>query len=133
MRLLFASALGLLLAAPARATKPCGPDSWYAKPDRPAAEWAAQSSWIAVARVTSREEHTVPFENCYLKDRSGCAMDDRSIVVVSVKRWEKGGPLKIKRLGKSYCGPTAPAKAGGTYRFYGVGPDAYIYYEKVAR
>lgn len=125
-------ALMLVMAAPSFATKPCSPDSWFSKPQRPASEWEAQARWVAVAKVIARQEKVVPFANCYVEDRSQCAMDDQSTVTVKVVRWEKGGPLKIKRLGKSYCGPTAPKEVGVKYRFYGLEPDSYIYFEKVA-
>ncbi|MBI4346344.1 MAG: hypothetical protein HY553_05790 [Elusimicrobia bacterium] len=128
-----ALALAALLAAPAGATKPCSPDTWVARPDRPAAEWARLARWVAVARVTARRESVVPYANCYLKDKSGCVQDDQSTVTLKVKRWEKGGPLALKSLGKQYCAPPAPNEVGGLYRFYGVSPEGWIYFEKVRR
>lgn len=122
----------LLLAAPAHATKPCGPDTWYGSQNGPAPDWKKLSQWILLARVSARKENIVPAVNCYLKDKSGCATEDKSTVKLKTVMWEKGGPAKSKWFGPAYCAPAAPKETGKLFRFYGVG-DAFLYYEKVSR
>lgn len=132
MRTSLAISLSLILIAPALATKPCSPDSWFADQQRPSAEWAKLAKWVAVAKVKKRKEIVEPYVNCYAQDRSTCAMEDRSIITVKVLRFEKGNE-KIKTLTKSYCAPPPPKKIGETLRFYGNDPDTYIYYESLEK
>ncbi|MFH2204864.1 MAG: hypothetical protein ABIJ96_17255 [Elusimicrobiota bacterium] len=88
------------------------------------------AKWVAIAKVTKRKEIIEPYANCYVEDRSTCAMEDRSIITVKVIRFEKGKE-KIKRLTKSYCAPPPPITTGETLRFYGADPETYIYFERL--
>lgn len=124
------SALLLFFTGPACATKPCAPNSWAANEDRPSTEWAKMARWIAVGKVSARTELITPYANCYMKDRSKCAMEDRSTIKLDVLRWEKGKE-RIRRLSKSYCAPPPPAEIGGVFRFYGNDPGSYIFFEPI--
>jgi hypothetical protein len=128
--LLTAALLGLV-AGPARATKPCGPMTYAANPTRPAAEFRAGATWVAVGVVVDRRERKEPFPNCALEDRSRCAMRDASTVRVKVERYEQGsGPVELV-LGAASCAPDPPGRAGGRYRFYGTGVGLYVMYEEL--
>jgi len=126
----------LIFAAPApaaRATKPCGPDTWFARNDRPAAEWKEAAKWVVIGKVTARKEILRPFPNCHSADRSQCAMQGASVITVKAARWEKGvNAGKRLKLSAGFCAPEPPKKAGGTYRFYGREPGAYLFFEELA-
>jgi hypothetical protein len=127
--------LAVLLAQPLHATKPCSSDTWFGNKDRTAAEWAKSAAWVAVGKVSARKEVLEPYPNCQLADRSQCAMQDKSIVTLKVTRWEKGAVsgAKTLKLGAGWCAPSPPAKAGGTFRFYGREPGSYLYFEKLPK
>lgn len=129
--------LWLLAAAPPRpalADKPCGEDSWFADPRRPAARYARLATWVAVGQVLGRAENRVPYPNCALPDRSRCAQWDRSVLTVRVERYEKGrGPATLV-LTAERCAPDPPAEVGGRFRFFGrEPPDSYLMLEAVPR
>jgi hypothetical protein len=123
--------LAITLAMPAMATEPCSPLSWFAKPDRPASEWSGLAKWIVVGTVKAREERMVPYANCYMKDQSRCAMDDRSTVTITVTSVEKGTVAKNAelKLQSDYCAPPPPKEVGKAFRFYGVGPGTFIFFK----
>jgi hypothetical protein len=112
------------------ATEPCGPDTYFANPARPARDYAARADWIAVGRVIRTLARRVPYPNCALADRSRCAQWDRSELTVLVERYEKGhGPRQIV-ITSAMCAPDAPTDAAGRYRFFGRGvPFHYSMFE----
>jgi len=117
---------------PALADKPCGPDTWFASPRRPAARYARLATWVAVGEVVGRAEKRIPYPNCALADRSKCAQWDRSVLTIQVERYEKGqGPATL-RLTAQRCAPDPPAEVGGRFRFFGrEPPDSYLMLEAV--
>lgn len=132
MRSLLFLLILLLFATPAAATKPCSPDSWFAKPQRPEAEWKEMAGVVFTGTVTSRDEHIAPYPNCSMDDKSQCAMQDSSVVTVKITGWEKGEVAELKEitLKPGFCANDPPKATGGTYRFYLKAADAgsYIYY-----
>src|ERR1035437_3762867 len=117
MRLAAILFLALFLpAVPAYATEPCPDNSWYSHPQRPAAEWLKQAGLVFVGTLTARAENIVPYPNCYLEDKSKCAMLDKSKISVRIDRWEKGGVpgLKTIDLAAAYCAQDPPKEIGKT-------------------
>jgi hypothetical protein len=112
--------LMLLFAAPASASKPCPPDSWFSNKERPAAEWKETSPIVFTGTVTAREEHIAPYPNCYMDDKSQCARLDSSKITVTITNWEKGeiAGLKAIELTPGFCANDPPQTTGGTYHFY---------------
>jgi hypothetical protein len=130
-RAAIAPVLALALPLAAGASKPCHPDTWYFRPDAPAAERREHARWVVVGTVVERHERKEPYPNCALKDRSLCAVWDRSELVVAVERWEKGDGPKTLRLVAGQCAIDPPGEARGRYRFYGLEPSAYMVYEQL--
>ena len=128
---------------PALALKPCGDTTWFANPKRPQKEWREQAALIFTGKITDVKKIVVPFVNCYEKDQSKCAMDDRSEIKVEVKSTEKGSKRdgKILNLVSAFCAPAPPTGKDVVYRFY-FGGEAeavkseseslrFIYFEKL--
>jgi len=122
--------LALLHAVPAHAMKPCPEWTYFAKPDRSAAEWKRLATWVAVGVVVDRKERKVPYPNCGLEDRSACNQWDRSQLTVKVERYEKGTGPKELHLVAARCAPDPPTQAGGRYRFFGHDPSEYVMYKQ---
>ena len=104
----------LVSSLSALATKPCGPDTWFAKKDRSEEEWKKLATWVAIGTVTARDERLQPFPNCYLEDMSKCSMEDASVVTVKVTKVEKGAIEKGSKLklGSAYCALDPPQAVG---------------------
>ena len=125
----------LALFSAAWATKPCGPDTWASRPDRPPEEWTRLATWAVEAKLVARDERIEPFPNCTAKDRKQCAMQDVSIVTFEVLSQVKGG-AKAPRIGsrtklsRGFCAPEPPRDLGSRYRIYGRDAGSYLYLER---
>lgn len=65
-----------LLIVPSYATKPCSQQSHHANSKRSLKEWTELSNWVVILEINKITHKWIPYENCYIENKSNCAQRD---------------------------------------------------------
>ena len=111
------------------ATKPCSSQSYYSNSARSLQEWIEASGWVAKVKIAKIDHKWVPWENCYIEDKTKCNRRDDGTLKVEILDIIKGNhDVKGFKLKPNYCSKELPDKVG-IYIFYGSENGIYDGYE----
>jgi L,D-peptidoglycan transpeptidase YkuD (ErfK/YbiS/YcfS/YnhG family) len=112
------------------ATQSCSDQSYYNHSERSLQEWIDDSDWAAKVKIKDIDHKWIPYENCYLDDKTKCTQRDAGTFKSEIVNVIKGDKSEIK-LDPAYCSKDLPDKIG-MYVFYGSKSNGYDGYQFIA-